>query len=163
MSSIKPFIDYTPFETTDFQLIKLDDWYISKDDHLPILDMLSNEEEDQLTLLIALNQYVNVIPYKREAQGRDHWKSPEEFFSDYEGDCEDFCVAKYALLAKAGLIDPAQDRVIVGMDVDDVAHAVLLHNEYILDNRTPIVRHMSDVSYFRPLYGVTPTTIHLYT
>lgn len=163
MTTIKPFTEYVPVETTDFQLIKLDDWSISTTDHLEILDTLANITEDYLTLLIALNRYVNFVPYKTEEQGRDHWKSPDKFFNDYEGDCEDFAVAKYALLNQAGLINISHDRVVAGIDIDGLSHAVLLHNEHILDNRTPIVRDISDVNYFRPLYGVTPTQVFFYS
>lgn len=77
-----------------------------------------------------VNEYINSFEYQGE--DGDHWKTPDEFFRDNGGDCEDFAIAKYYALHNAydvGILVMRRPR--------SVAHAVLLVNrQWILDNNT---------------------------
>lgn len=85
-----------------------------------------------------VNNKVNSYKYIPEAKGQDIWKSPEQFYADGGGDCEDAAVAKMALLPDY------ESYVVVGYLPDGQAHAVLLvGGEYVLDNRYNKIRHWS--------------------
>jgi hypothetical protein len=74
--------------------------------------------------------------YKYMPDAEDIWKAPQEFQADGGGDCEDFAVAKYYYLLKAGVPDK-QMRIMVGLTADQEIHAVLVvetENERIILN-----------------------------
>jgi len=56
--------------------------------------------------LEKVNNFFNQVQYVREPEGRDYWKTPEEFLSDGCGDCEDFAVAKYLTLKELRIEPP---------------------------------------------------------
>jgi predicted transglutaminase-like cysteine proteinase len=102
------------------------------------------------------NDFVNDrIKYKPDAV--DYWQSPDETLKRGAGDCEDFCILKYALLREAGYTDMA---MIIGQDVWEPSlqgkrqvHALLFvgtrnyksssqaiwERVDVLDNRTPLI------------------------
>lgn len=72
-----------------------------------------------VSTLAAVNRAVNQVPYIADAA--DRWLAPGDFFAR-GGDCEDYALAKMAVLQRLG-VDPAAMWVLV---LDDPAHAVLL-------------------------------------
>lgn len=64
---------------------------------------LENKNENEKIYLI--NSEINKYEYKsdKDLYGKqDHWAKPSDFFKNKAGDCEDYAIAKYALLKKAG-------------------------------------------------------------
>lgn len=76
-----------------------------------------------------VNEYVNSFKYISEKE--DYWKSPEEFYADGGGDCEDFSIAKYHLLK-----DKYDVVLLLGVvKSSGIYHAVLMvDNKWILEN-----------------------------
>lgn len=90
----------------------------------------------------AVNRWVNAKPYvsDQENWGRDdYWERIDEFLS-FGGDCEDYAVAKYALLRALGIAAEAM-QVMVAIDQrNGEVHAVLAVHDgdgiILLDNQT---------------------------
>ncbi len=62
----------------------------------------------------AWNAHVNAaIRYQAEAPGVDVWQTPAVTLAQLTGDCEDFAILKYALLAASGVSEPCL-RIVVG-------------------------------------------------
>lgn len=98
-----------------------------------------------------INKRINSVPYKsdRALYGKeDYWATPDEFFK-HGGDCEDYCIAKYYALRKAGV--PAEDMRLVIVQFRQVAHAILTvrlgQETFVLDNNTNRIRKASVVTY----------------
>ena len=117
-----------------------------------------------------INDEVNNLKYKREVGRQDYWKSPGEFFRDGEGDCEDYCIAKYALLIEILGQDYERMCVLVGQDIDRQIHAMLIVQQeyggliFVLDNRTEIIHNIEGLeNWFRPIYSVNEEEVWLYS
>lgn len=127
--------------------------------------------------LEEINEYINEA-VKYTADSGDYWQSPRLTLRRKRGDCEDYCVAKYAMLRNAGFEDMA---VIVGKDGDGEHHALLFVREIkmvgehtphagpsesilVLDNRTPII-HMASYyhKFFTPMYAVNHEAAWFYS
>lgn len=152
----------TPLPTT--QLSDRVDWTLT--DTPPEIAALA--DVPPLEQLQAVNDYVsNTCAYIEDAI--DHWKSPGEFLADGGGDCEDHCVAKYALLRNLGWA-AADLGVFVGRDIDGAGHALLGarigsqdgDDIQLLDNRTPIIHPSADAGWFTPFYGVNEDSSWFY-
>ena len=110
--------------------------------------------------LRSVNTAVNRTPYVADADNYgvdDYWASPDEFAAR-GGDCEDYAIAKYALLKARGL-SANQMRIVIVRDLElNTAHAVLSVNlggvHYILDNQSSDVRRDTDVTRYRPVYSL---------
>lgn len=94
--------------------------------------------ESAINRLTTVNALVNRVPYVSD-EG-DEWDDPNSFLST-GGDCEDFAVAKYAMLRRLGF--PAENMRITGVIVRKTGrlHAVLVvktgprkSQTYVLDN-----------------------------
>ncbi len=65
-------------------------------------DIESKSENEKIYII---NSEINKYEYKTDLElykKNDHWAKPSEFFKNKGGDCEDYAIAKYALLKKAG-------------------------------------------------------------
>ena len=98
-----------------------------------------------------INKRINSVPYKSDhaLYGKeDYWATPDEFFK-HGGDCEDYCIAKYYALRKAGV--PVEDMRIVIVRFRQAAHAILTvrlgQETFILDNNTNRIRKASVFTY----------------
>lgn len=80
-----------------------------------------------------INNEINSYVYIKDKT--DHWASPKEFYAKGGGDCEDFAIAKAALVKQ--YLPSAQVDVALVRDVKTGEdHAVLLvDNMWILDNK----------------------------
>jgi len=150
--------DSTPLPTT--QLSDRVDWRLA-DTPAEIAALAGAPPLEQLQ---AVNDYVsNTCAYVEDTI--DHWKSPGECFADAAGDCEDHCVAKYALLRNLGWA-AADLGVFVGRDIDGAGHALLGarvgDHIQLLDNRTPIIHTADDAGWFTPFYGVNEDSSWFY-
>lgn len=106
-----------------------------------------------------INRYVNArIAYtsdNRQFGREDKWLRPDEAFASGRGDCEDYAIAKMAMLKEAGFA--ADDLYIVLLkDLANLTdHAVLaVRHEgrfLILDNSHDRIEDANTISFFRPV------------
>ncbi len=108
----------------------------------------------------AVNEYVNKITYIEDKDNygqNDYWATPEEFFAR-GGDCEDFAIAKYALLKKLGITEDRMRLAIVQDTVKNIPHAVLIvytdDGAMVLDNQSRQTKQMADVTRYKPIYSI---------
>lgn len=107
--------------------------------------------------LVAVNRWVNgYVRYLDDANG-DRWASAADTLRYRIGDCEDFAIAKMALLQHMGI--PADDMflIVVRPMQGRGDHAVLAVRRegvtYILDNRTDRVLSDRQVTDYQPMLG----------
>ena len=103
-----------------------------------------------------VNQWVNWRVRYENDRGGDQWTSAPATLTRGYGDCEDFALAKMALLKALGV--PADDMYLVLLeDRQRTEHAVLAVRQderlLILDNRTDKVLPASMVSDYTPTFG----------
>lgn len=117
-----------------------------------------------ISALAAVNQHVNnKFKYQREPSG-DKWKTPNEFFNDNGGDCEDFAIYKFHLLHKRYGIDAVV--LVVEVIATGEFHAVLVADvydpfdrkvklgTYVLDNRSDKLLRFEDfIADHKPIYS----------
>lgn len=111
----------------------------------------------------AVNDYVNKITYIEDKDNyykSDYWATPDEFFAK-GGDCEDFAIAKYALLKSLGVEERRMRLAIVQDKVKNIPHAVLIvytdDKVMILDNQIKQARDMVTVDRYKPIYSINAT------
>ncbi len=125
---------------------------------------------DPLQQLERVNRLINAsITYRSEGgsgASRDHWQSFAETVKEKSGDCEDFVIAKHALLRRMGF---SPDDLYVSVLKDtarDLHHAVLVvrlgENFFVLDNLTDRVRTDEVYPQYRPLYTFTERSVWLH-
>lgn len=87
--------------------------------------------------LEAVNTYVNRYPYKDDLKTRgkaEHIATVAQFRQS-SGDCEDYAIAKAAMLRDAGV--PLDDMAFLqGVKKDGTSHMVLVVGGKVLDNTT---------------------------
>jgi predicted transglutaminase-like cysteine proteinase len=87
----------------------------------------------------------------------DLWSPPLETLTTGHGDCEDYAIAKYAALLRAGMSEDDVRLIIVQRRLPDEEHAVAAarigEQWFILDNRTQILAPDTDMR------GVTPLVV----
>ena len=106
--------------------------------------------------LDRINRYVNRHPYIADVQ--DFWETPGEFF-EFNGDCEDYAIAKYWSLRLIGW-PPEKLRLVVLQDLNlNVAHAVLVaylddSKVMMMDNQIAQVVEVNSVRHYRAYYSI---------
>src|SRR5262249_5961815 len=87
----------------------------------------------------------------------DHWATPQEFFRR-GGDCEDYAIAKYAVLEHLGWPRERLWIVVMRETVISPIHAVLMveleGRLWTLDNLSDRVFEHGRVDYYRPAYSL---------
>lgn len=103
-----------------------------------------------------VNDYVNSYPYKydKDLYGRDYLATAKEFFENGGGDCEDYAVAKAALILGLDIAQPDEVELWVLYKVPESLHAVLAvkagDNEYfVLDNANDSIERVKKYSIYR--------------
>ena len=85
----------------------------------------------------------------------DRWSPPLETLTTGHGDCEDYAIAKYVALLRAGMSEEDVKLVIVRRRVADEEHAVAAarvdDHWFILDNRTQVLVPDLDIQGATPL------------
>lgn len=108
------------------------------------------------TTLDQINDYVNSFPYKydKDLYGQDYLATAKEFFENGGGDCEDYAVAKAALILGLDIAQPDEVELWVLYKVPESLHAVLAvkagDNEYfVLDNANDSIERVKKYSIYR--------------
>ncbi|HYM30173.1 MAG TPA: transglutaminase-like cysteine peptidase [Candidatus Cybelea sp.] len=123
-----------------------------------LADSLKGQPEAQQ--LDAINRYMNRHPYVLDWTNwgvEDYWESPGEFFQ-FDGDCEDYAIAKYMSLLLLGY-DDSRIRLVVLNDLNlKIPHAVLVVNSgdkaWVLDNQVAQVVDAASIHHYQPIYAV---------
>jgi predicted transglutaminase-like cysteine proteinase len=118
-----------------------------------------------------INQKINeIVRYKTDGAGQDHWQSLHETLSLKTGDCEDYAIAKYTLLHELGYRDL---RIQVGrLSRSGKPHAwveVKINNAWlILDSRTNVTPSTTEAKdFYTPIFtlslenGIMIGTLHV--
>ena len=114
---------------------------------------------DDYAAIDAINRYVNArIAYtsdNRQFGREDRWMRPDEAFAAGRGDCEDYAIAKMAMLKEAGF-DADDLYIVVLKDLANMNdHAVLAVRHagrfLILDNSHDRIEDANNISFFRPV------------
>jgi predicted transglutaminase-like cysteine proteinase len=96
----------------------------------------------------------------------DRWSPPLESFTTGRGDCEDYAIAKYALMRELGVADRDLHVLLVRDNAVHLDHAVLaVRNDghwLILDNRWNRLTADSDLHQFAPLFALDDEGVKLF-
>jgi predicted transglutaminase-like cysteine proteinase len=113
-----------------------------------------------LAQLQAVNERVNRVPMRDDLDNYgvdDYWATPAEFFRN-GGDCEDYAIAKYAVLERLGWPPERMWIVVLRETVISPVHAVLMVQHdgrlWTLDNLGDRVFEHGRVDYYRPSYSL---------
>ena len=109
-----------------------------------------------------INKVVNRVAYveDRDSYGKsDYWATPKETATRGVADCEDYAIAKYALLKAVGVPENMLRVAIVRDTQKNIPHAVLIMYEpnkapEVLDNQSQYVREATAISWYTPLYSI---------
>lgn len=108
----------------------------------------------------AVNDYVNEVRYiedKNNFGQSDYWATPAEFFAR-GGDCEDFAIAKYAILRELGVPESQMRLAIVQDKIKNIPHAILIvytdTGPMMLDNQIKRASHASRINRYKPIYSI---------
>jgi predicted transglutaminase-like cysteine proteinase len=113
-----------------------------------------------LAQLAAVNARINRVPFRDDWSNygvADHWATPREFFRR-GGDCEDFAIAKYAVLERLGWPPARMWIVVLRETVMSQVHAVLMVEHdgrlWTLDNLGDRPFEHGRLDYYRPAYSL---------
>lgn len=111
-------------------------------------------------MVSAVNDYVNQYRYVEDQANygkSDYWATPAEFFAR-GGDCEDFAIAKYAMLKALGVPEERMRLAIVQDKIKNIPHAVLIvytdDGSILLDNQLKDARQTAMVDRYKPIYSI---------
>jgi predicted transglutaminase-like cysteine proteinase len=114
----------------------------------------------QLDPVQMVNQWVNWHVRYREDERGDEWATAPVTLMRGYGDCEDFALAKMALLAELG-ISPEEMFLVLLRDARQADHAVLAVNRngrfHVLDNRTDKVLRAEAIADYTPILSFSGT------
>lgn len=131
------------------------------DEMLDQAGLLAGDEQ-----LDMVNRWVNWHVRFADDRGSDQWASAAATLRGGSGDCEDFALAKMALLARLGR--PRDDLVLVLVRdrLRSLDHAVLAVRSKgsfrILDNRSDSMRWAEDIDDYLPTLGYAGTFAWIY-
>ncbi|MEO5808563.1 MAG: transglutaminase-like cysteine peptidase [Sphingomicrobium sp.] len=111
----------------------------------------------------AVNAYVNrrvsFVDDSRRFGVADRWSSASETLASGRGDCEDYAIAKMAMLRRAGISEHNLYLVVLNDLVRRADHAVLVVRSegrfLVLDNGTDQLLDSSEVRDYRPILTFT--------
>jgi len=96
----------------------------------------------------------------------DLWSSPLETLAAGAGDCEDYALAKYAMLSATGVPDSDLKLILVRDMAVRQDHAVLgvrIDGRWmVLDNRYARLTETRDLTHFMPLFAIDHTGVSLF-
>ena len=119
----------------------------------------SLRDDDVLAKLEAVNNYVNArvrfVDDRVQFGVADRWLMPSETLARGQGDCEDFALAKRAMLRTAGVAERDLYLVVLKDLSRRADHAVLVVRAagrfLVLDNGTDRIVDSSDVQDYKPM------------
>lgn len=177
-SGARPFL----LDTIEFRGLPLGGWYEFPDKVAETLDLLARcarsparcpnrdvaallaetatlSGREPYQVLSAVNRLVNRRPYRSDLENfhkSEHWASPLEFLAK-SGDCEDYAIAKYALLRHLGLPAESLRIVLLKRKADGLGHAVLAaylgDKVFILDSASRPVLPQSEVTRYTAVFS----------
>lgn len=96
----------------------------------------------------------------------DLWSAPLATFASGRGDCEDYAIAKYVLLRESGIAVEDLRLLLVRDTSIRQDHAVLAVRQdgdwLILDNRSTVMLHSSEIRNFMPLFAIDHRGVTLF-
>lgn len=114
----------------------------------------------------GLNNAVRYVGDYQQHGVADLWSSPLETLSASAGDCEDYAIAKYAMLSAAGIPESNLKMLLVRDRAVRQDHAVLAvrvdSRWMILDNRYSSLSEPQDLTHFMPLFAINGTGVSLF-
>lgn len=124
--------------------------------------------EDMVAKLEAVNGYVNArvrfVDDRIQFGVADRWMPASETLARGRGDCEDFALAKRAMLRAAGVPDKDLYLVVLKDLTRRADHAVLVVRAagrfLVLDNGTDRIVDSSDVQDYKPVLTFTATSTY---
>jgi predicted transglutaminase-like cysteine proteinase len=130
----------------------------------PVVELLDGLEGAALPFqLDAINRWFNHRAYVSDTTNWrtvDHWEPINEFLSR-GGDCEDFAIAKYAMLRALGVPADTMRLLIVEDRRKREIHAVLAVDTAtgtrLLDNQLPDVAYAADIENYRTRVAINET------
>jgi predicted transglutaminase-like cysteine proteinase len=97
----------------------------------------------------------------------DRWTTPLASLAAERGDCEDFAIAKYAVLRAAGVPETEMRLVLVRDTTMAVDHALLAVRQVgewlVLDNRRNVVVQTSKLAHYTPLFSLSNEGVKVLT
>ena len=119
--------------------------------------------EDLMARLEAVNSYVNTrvryVGDRAQFGVEDRWMTATETLGRGRGDCEDFAIAKRAMLRATGVADRDLYLVVLNDVRRRADHAVLVVRAngrfLVLDNGTNRIVDSSTASYYKPIVSFT--------
>ena len=128
--------------------------------------------KDAFDRLEAVNWYVNkrvrFTDDDRQYGRADVWSTANETLNRGRGDCEDYAIAKLAMLRRAGIAERDLYLVVVKDLVRRADHAILVvraaGNMYVLDNGTDRLLDTESIADYRPIitFAANATFTHGY-
>ena len=120
-------------------------------------------DRDELSRLEAVNAYVNArVAFTNDSRQygvADRWSSANETLARGRGDCEDFALAKLAMLRRAGFADRDLYFVVLKYLARRADHAVLVVRSggrfLVLDNGTNRLFDSANLGDYRPVVTFT--------
>lgn len=114
----------------------------------------------------AVNQSIRYVSDYNQWGLADRWSAPLDTFASGQGDCEDYAIAKYALLRAAGIKTEDLKIVLVRDRAARADHAVLATRHdgkwLILDNRHNRLVADRDSNELMPLFALNDTGVSLF-
>ena len=118
---------------------------------------------DESVKLDAINRFVNAriafVDDSRQYGVADRWSSASDTLSRGRGDCEDYAIAKLALLRRAGFADRDLYFVVLKDLARRADHAVLVVRSggrfLVLDNGTDRMIDSAEITDYRPILTFT--------
>lgn len=117
--------------------------------------------------LETVNNFFNEIPFKSDIENwktEDYWATPFEFLARYNGDSEDYVIAKYFALETLGVSSKNLYFTYVNSNKFDEPHMVLSYfksldsDPFILDNINHEILNASERDDLTPIYNFNPST-----
>lgn len=118
------------------------------------------------TINRGLNNVVRYVGDYQQHGVADLWSSPLETLSAGAGDCEDYAIAKYAMLSAAGIPESNLKMLLVrdrAVRQDHAVLAVRIDGRWmVLDNRYSALSETQDLPHFMPLFAVDGNGVSLF-
>lgn len=128
-----------------------------------MVELLSNQP--LMNKLTLTQKYFSFVPYIEDTKlygVTDHWARVGDTLR-VGGDCEDHAIAKYRMLADAGVPVELMKIILVEDTITGEAHAFLKVNvgakAMLLDNRYDDVISVEYATTYRPLYALNENTV----
>jgi predicted transglutaminase-like cysteine proteinase len=114
----------------------------------------------------SVNQAVRYVSDVEQHGVVDVWSSPLETLASGMGDCEDYAIAKFALLLNAGVAEKDLKILLVRDTAVRQDHALLAvrvdRHWLVLDNRWSRLSETRDLPYFMPLFAIDHGGVSLF-